>query len=152
MVFKKKEVVKTPVFDKPDVSKMDIGVDMAVEPSVTVVAEVKAPVQVKQFELSDADVLYLGAAQYSDDAWQHIGRKHGVDHTTREVLPNTYNRAFIAQVKKYTPLPSGLQPTIMTTKNMFSDAVPADSAAIRDAMRKRDLTKPTSDEKFEEEV
>ncbi len=114
----------------------------------------KSPV--KQFELSDSDTSFLGAAQYSDAAWQDIGRKHGIDPTTRISIENTQNRAFIAEIKKWEPLtPVG---GMVTTKNIGSSEyrqtvpVPANSGAIRDEMRKRDLTKPTSDEVVEEQV
>lgn len=112
----------------------------------------------KQFELSDNDAELLGASQYSDKAWDVIGRKHGIDPTTRKVIEHSHNRAFTAEIKKWEPLPSAKGGTVTTrsidSNGVYSqdEAIPADPAAIRQEMRKRDLTKPTSPEVTTEQV
>lgn len=57
----------------------------------------------KQIELSDDDVTLLNMSQFSDSAWEDIARKHSFDYTTREAIPNTKNRGYLAQHKKWEP-------------------------------------------------
>lgn len=128
----------------------------------TASVETEAPVKTqpavkkKQFELSDNDFTFLGSNQYSDAAWESIGRRHGIDPATREVLPNTNNRAFLAMPKKWEPLPVS-KPEMVTTKNISADyrqtaAVGATPAEIRAEMSRRNLTVPTGSEVTTEEI
>jgi hypothetical protein len=102
--------------------------------------------------LSDADFEFLNLGQYSQETWEAIGRKHGVDPTTREPLPNTGGRAFVAVVRKYSPvaLPGGY---VVTTGNINAVPInPRDTAAIRASLNGRDLTKPVNNDTTTEEI
>lgn len=113
-------------------------------------------VKKRQFELSDSDIEFLGARQYQESAWEAIGRRHGVDATTRVALPNSNNRAFLAEPKRYLdPLPVvGGIVTTQTINNVAApiNIVPIPASGVRDELRKRDLTKPVSTETSTEDV
>ena len=104
----------------------------------------------KQFELSDGDIEFLGANQYSDASWEVVGRRHSVDPSTRKLI--TAPRVFYAQVKKWAPTEPPKVDKILTTANINSTPLPMDSSLIREELRKRDLTIPVSDETTTEEV
>ena len=107
----------------------------------------------RQIELSDTDIETLGRHQYSDVAWDLIGRRHGVDPTTRESIPNTNNRAFLAFPKLWpvAPKPTG---GILTANGMKqSDPVHTRSELRRMTETNSDaLTQPISDHTTTEEI
>ncbi len=117
--------------------------------TITKEAPIAPPVKKHQFELSDNDLEFLGSNQYSEDAWLTIGYNRGFDPATREILPNTKNRAYLAVPKKYPPVPMKHTGPLSTT-NIQPKVVSA--SEIRDVMRQRDLTKPTSEEVTEEQI
>lgn len=138
------QVVK--VEEKPTV---EVHAEPVVIPSIPVVKKT-------QFELSDSDVNFLGSNQYSAEAWDLVGRRHGIDPTTREPIANTQNRAFLAVAKKWPPLAPAPAETV-TTKNIDANykqvlPVPANPTAIRAEMSRRSLTTPTSSETTTEEI
>lgn len=105
----------------------------------------------RQFELSDTDFEFLNKHHYSSEAWESIGRKHGIDPETREPIPNTHNRAFLGMPKKYAP-PQPVTGKVTTLKGMNDPLVPIHSSQVDAELRKRNLTLPTSDETHEEEI
>lgn len=66
---------------------------------------VPAGAKKRQVELSDDDFAHLNAAQFSDQAWEDVARKHGFDPATRELIPNSNNRSYMALPKKWAPKP-----------------------------------------------
>lgn len=105
----------------------------------------------RQFELSESDIEFLGGHQYSEKAWEMVGRKHGIDPATRKIIDGN-NRAYLAAPKRWAPLQDLTAPKILTTENINANPLPKDAQAIRDNLRNRDLTVPTSDETKTEEV
>ena len=59
----------------------------------------------KQIELSDDDIALLNMSQFSDAAWEDVARKHSFDPASREPIPNSKNRGYLAQHKKWEPKP-----------------------------------------------
>lgn len=137
---------------KPELVVLDEIQDV---PEMPVPATAPVPltpaVKKKQFELSDTDAEFLGSSQYTPEAWEVIGRKHGIDPSTREMLPNTNNRAFVAVPKKYGVDESVVNGNpILTTHNINARPIPA--AQVSAELARRNLTIPASDETHEEEV
>ncbi len=107
----------------------------------------------RQYELSDADVEFLGENQYSDEAWLRIARKHLFDPDTREYTIAGTKRAFTAIPKKDWP-PYVEKGGVLTSNGMQAGkgVAPIPHEMMREVLANRDLTKPTSDETHTEEI
>jgi len=115
------------------------------KPKETVKAAAEAPKQqYMQFELGLSDLEYLGKYQYSAAAWEMIGRRHGVDPTTRVPI-DTAGKVFEALPKRWEPLPPP-DSAILSTKLMANaDAPPpvvSSGADVDKLLAGTDLTKP----------
>lgn len=117
----------------------------------------------KQFELGDSDITFLNQNQFSEEAWEAIGRRHGVDHTTRESLGSQYKgRGFLAIPKKWEPLPSPVGGVL--TSNGFQAATDgfintkpisakSNMSGVQAELRgRKTLTTPITDTETEETV
>lgn len=123
---------------------------------------VQAPaVPARQVELADFDIEILNAGQYSDAAWEAVGRRHKVDPTTRQAIAGSNGRGFLMVPKSWPPItpPRGVPVTTQNINNILNDfgqSTPihaeGNMAAVRAALLSRDLTKPVSEETHEEEV
>lgn len=139
----KKQEKKT---DATEVENKEIEVQPAAQP-------------MRQVELADFDIEILNAGQYSDKAWEAVGRRHKVDPTTREAIEGTKGRGFLMAPKAWpaiaptTGVPVGTQ-NINIMSEFTGQPVHAGSnmAAVRASLLSRDLTKPVSEETHEEEV
>lgn len=114
----------------------------------------------RQIELADFDIEILNAGQYSEKAWEAVGRRHKIDHTTREAVEGGNGRIFLAVPKNWVPLPTpqgqpvGTQNINNIIQGLGSVPVHAGSniAAVRAQLLSRELTKPMNDETHEEEI
>ena len=134
-----------------------------VQPKVDV-DEPAAPGPVyKQFELSETDITLLNLGQYSDKAWEAVGRRHKIDPTTREKVDGSA-KVYIAVPKNWPKLPpvtgvpvttqniDGMSQALGITGNAAPIQARDNIEGVRAALRKANLTKPISDETHEEEV
>lgn len=130
------------------------------EPEVKVEAAPNLP-PARQVELGDYDIEILNAGQYSEKAWEAVGRRHKADPTTRQPIEGTNGRAFLMVPKQWPPLPppQGVPVTTQNINNIlneFGQSTPlhagSNIAAVRAQLLSRDLTKPVSEETHEEEV
>jgi len=113
----------------------------------------------RQIELADFDIEILNAGQYSDKAWEAVGRRHKADPSTRQAIAGSNGRGFLMAPKAWpavaptTGVPVGTQ-NINIMNEFTGQPVHAGSnmAAVRASLLSRDLTKPVSEETHEEEV
>lgn len=120
---------------------------------------VEESVPMRQIELADFDIEILNAGQYSDKAWEAVGRRHKADPATRQAIAGSNGRGFLMAPKAWpavaptTGVPVGTQ-NINIMNEFTGQPVHAGSnmAAVRASLLNRDLTKPVSDETHEEEV
>lgn len=121
----------------------------------------QAPPILRQVELADFDIEILNAGQYSDKAWEAVGRRHKADPSTRQPIEGTNGRAFLMAPKQWPPLPppQGVPVTTKTINNILNEfgvgspiQAEGNMAAVRANLLNRDLTKPISEETHEEDV
>lgn len=121
----------------------------------------QAPPILRQVELADFDIEILNAGQYSDKAWEAVGRRHKADPSTRQPIEGTNGRAFLMASKQWPPLPppQGVPVTTKTINNILNEfgvgspiQAEGNMAAVRANLLNRDLTKPISEETHEEDV
>ena len=130
------------------------------EPEAKIEAAPNLP-PARQVELGDYDIEILNAGQYSEKAWEAIGRRHKSDPTTRQPIEGTNGRAFLMVPKQWPPLPppQGVPVTTKTINNILNEfgvgspiQAEGNMAAVRANLLNRDLTKPISEETHEEDV
>lgn len=128
-----------------------------VETTKSTAATAPAPV-LRQIELADFDIEILNAGQYSEKAWESVGRRHKADPTTREAIAGTNGRGFLMASKNWPPLPAprGVPVTTQNINNIMNEFAPIQAegnmAAVRASLLSRDLTKTLSEETHEEDV
>lgn len=130
------------------------------EPNVLETVQEELPPR-RQIELADFDIEILNAGQYSEKAWEAVGRRHKADPTTRLTIEGSNGRGFLMCPKNWPPLPppKGVPVTTQNVNNILNEfgqntPIQADGnmAGVRAALLSRDLTKPVSEETYEEEV
>jgi hypothetical protein len=135
----------------PLVDMIEVETAVPVQPTIEIpVAQVVRNVRKKQVELSDSDLEHLSSGQYSEKVWNDIGRRHGVDPTSREAIPGSAGRGFL-MVAKVWPAVESPKGGILTAEGMrYDPTVPIPAAAARSALLSQDASEPINDETSEE--